>query len=157
MGNEVSLKTPWMYVFAGAPSKTPAVVRRVLSELYSNYPGGLPGNDDGGVLSAWYVFAAVGPYPQISGVGGLVIGSPSFPQINIRIAGGPQINISAPAAARGRPYMYALRLNGQDYASPWIPWRALAAGADLKFVVGQWPNASWGNQAGGAPPSFDGQ
>src|SRR5262249_17920107 len=64
MGNEVSLKTPWMYVFAGAPWKTQQVVRRVLRSLYSNSPGGMPGNDDGGVLSAWLVFACLGMYPQ---------------------------------------------------------------------------------------------
>jgi hypothetical protein len=73
MGNEVSLKTPWMYAFAGEPWKTQEVVRRVLAELYSNTPGGMPGNDDGGVLSAWYVLSSIGLYPQISGVGGLVV------------------------------------------------------------------------------------
>src|SRR5262249_56596735 len=73
MGNEVSLKTPWMYTFAGAPWKTQQVVHRILSNLYSNSPGGMPGNDDGGVLSAWFVFASLGMYPQISGVGGFAV------------------------------------------------------------------------------------
>src|SRR5260370_10322989 len=67
MGNEPSLKSPWMYAFAGAPWKTQQTVRRILSELYSNSPGGMPGNDDGGVLSSWVVFASLGLYPVISG------------------------------------------------------------------------------------------
>ena len=61
MGNEVSLKTPWMYAFAGAPWKTQEVVRRILLELYSNSPAGMPGNDDGGVLSSWVVLASDWP------------------------------------------------------------------------------------------------
>src|SRR5262249_37765092 len=76
MGNEVSLQTAWMYDFAGAPWKAQRVVHRVLTELYSNTPAGLPGNDDGGVLSSWVVFAQLGLYPEISGVGGLAVGSP---------------------------------------------------------------------------------
>jgi predicted alpha-1,2-mannosidase len=157
MGNEVSLKTPWMYDFAGAPWKTQQVVRRVLLELYSNSPGGMPGNDDGGVMGAWYVFAATGLYPQISGVAGFVIGSPIFPQITIRIANGRQIRISAPLAAPNKPYVQSMRLNGQDYASPWIPWALFADGAEIEFVLGDIPNAGWGTQAGAAPPSYDGQ
>jgi len=51
MVNEPSLKSPWMYAFAGAPWKTQQTVRRILSEPISNSPGGMPGNDDG----AYYI------------------------------------------------------------------------------------------------------
>jgi predicted alpha-1,2-mannosidase len=156
MGNEVSLKTPWMYAFAGAPWKTQQVVRRILSELYSNTPGGMPGNDDGGVLSAWYVLASVGLYPEIAGVGGLVLSGPMFPQVTIRLAGGARIRIDAPGAA-ANPYIQSLRINGQDYGSPWIPWNILASGGDIEFVLGDSPNKNWGVQVDAAPPSYDDQ
>jgi putative alpha-1,2-mannosidase len=86
MGNEVSLKTPWMYNFAGAPWKTQRVVHRILSELYSNAPAGMPRNDDGGVLSSWVVFASLGLYPEISGVGGLAVATPVFPDAVIHLS-----------------------------------------------------------------------
>jgi predicted alpha-1,2-mannosidase len=157
MGNEVSLKTPWMYAFAGAPWKTQLVVRRILSELYSNNPGGLPGNDDGGVLSAWYVFAAMGFYPQISGVGGTVIATPTFPEISIRLAGGREIRISAAGAGPGKPYIRAVRINGNEYSSAWMPWNLLERGGAIEFALGESPNEMWGTQSGAEPPSFDGQ
>jgi putative alpha-1,2-mannosidase len=154
MGNEVSLKTPWMYAFAGAPWKTQRTVRQILSDLYSNSPGGLPGNDDGGVLSSWYVFAALGVYPQISGVGGLVVGSPVFSSATIRLGNGGELRLAAPDSA-GKPYIQSLRINGQDYASAWIPWKLLSGGGTIDFVMGESPNKTWGNQAGTEPPSFD--
>ena len=155
MGNEVSLKTPWMYAFAGAPWKTQQVVRRIMAELYSNTPGGLPGNDDGGVLSAWYVLAAIGLYPQISGVSGFVISTPMFPQIDIRLSEDRQIHISAGASGADHPYIQAARLNGQDYFSAWMPWTLLSSGAAIDFVLGESPNEHWATQAD--LPSFDAQ
>uniref|UniRef100_Q023I7 Putative alpha-1,2-mannosidase n=1 Tax=Solibacter usitatus (strain Ellin6076) TaxID=234267 RepID=Q023I7_SOLUE len=155
MGNEVSLKTPWMYAFAGAPWKTQEVVRRTLAELYSNTPGGMPGNDDGGVLSAWYVLSAIGLYPQISGVGGLVVSSPVFPHVSIALPNGASLGISAPAASVENRYVQNLKINAQDYISPWVPWSVLSNGATLEFVLAGTPNLSWGVQTNAAPPSFD--
>ena len=155
MGNEISLKTPWMYDFAGAPWKTQQVVRRILLELYANSPGGMPGNDDGGVLSSWVVFASIGLYPQISGVGGLAVGSPIFPRILIRLAGGGQIQIDAPDAAAAKPYVQDLGINGQDYRSSWIPWKLLSKGAEIAFALSDSPSRNWGSHRSVAPPSFD--
>ena len=47
---------------------------------YSNTPEGLPGNEDCGQMSAWYVFSAMGFYP-VNPVGGVYeIGTPAFPE-----------------------------------------------------------------------------
>jgi predicted alpha-1,2-mannosidase len=155
MGNEPSLNTPWMYAFAGAPWKTQGVVRRILSELYSDSPWGMPGNDDGGVLSSWVVFASVGLYPQISGVGGFVVGSPIFPHVTVALRNGGTIQIDAPAASAGMPYVQSLRINGQTFDSPWIPWKSVSSGAQIEFTLGNSPNQGWGIQTTAAPPSFD--
>ena len=155
MGNEPSLKTPWMYAFAGAPWKTQQVARRILSELYSNSPWGMPGNDDGGVLSSWVVFASIGLYPQISGVGGFVVGSPIFPHIHMVLQNGESLSIDALAASADRPYVQSLRINGQEYVSPWIPWKTVSNGASIEFSLGESPNQAWGSQTAVAPPSYD--
>ena len=52
-------------------------MRRAL-RLYGTSPDGYPGNDDLGTLSSWYVFGALGLYPEVPGVGLLAIGSPLF-------------------------------------------------------------------------------
>jgi predicted alpha-1,2-mannosidase len=154
MGNEVSLKTPWMYDFAGTPWKTQHVLHRILTELYANSPGGMPGNDDGGVLSSWVVFASLGLYPEISGVAGLAVAAPVFPDVLIHLAGGGAIHIVAPEAANGGTYLQSLRLNSQNYTSPWIPWSALSSGGELGFDLGASANHSWGTQPD-VMPSFD--
>jgi predicted alpha-1,2-mannosidase len=55
LGNEPGLEVPWEYDFAGAPWRTQAVVRQAMNQLFSPSPGGLPGNDDLGTMSAWYI------------------------------------------------------------------------------------------------------
>src|SRR5262249_33100614 len=88
IGNEPSLAAPWAYDSAGAPRRTQAVVRRIQRTLFTAEPGGLPGNDDGGTTSAWYVFSALGLYPVVPGVGGFAVGSPLFSDAVVHLAGG---------------------------------------------------------------------
>ncbi len=154
MGNEPCEETPWIYDFAGAPWRTQEVVRRTQSELFTSQPNGFPGNDDAGSLSSWYVFSALGLYPEIPGVAGLAVGSPLFPKATIQLENGRTIQIIGQSAARENPYVQSLKLNGRDYTSPWIAWSALAQGATLDFDLGAKPS-SWGNDPKQAPPSFD--
>ena len=74
-GNEPSNHIPYLYPFAGAAWKTQYWVRKVAA-LYNNTPAGIPGNDDCGQLSSWFVFAALGFYPVNAATGVYVIGSP---------------------------------------------------------------------------------
>src|SRR5262249_33360234 len=144
MGNEPELKTPWVYDFAGAPWRTQDVVRRILLELYSNAPGGMPGNDDGGAMGSYVVFSAIGLVPQIPGVAGFVVGSPFFPSVTVRLANGHRIEIRAPDASDANRYVQALFLNGRDHNSPWVPWDTVANGARLHFRLSDTPNTLWG-------------
>ena len=73
-GNEPSNHIPYLYPFAGAAWKTQHWVRKVAA-LYNNTPAGVPGNDDCGQLSSWFVLAALGFYPVNSVTGVYVIGS----------------------------------------------------------------------------------
>ncbi|HEY1336628.1 MAG TPA: GH92 family glycosyl hydrolase [Bryobacteraceae bacterium] len=155
LGNEPSLKAPWAYNFAGAPYRTQDVVRRALVNLFRNSPGGMPGNDDLGTLSAWAVFASIGLYPHTPGVGGVLVGSPLFSSIAITLASGAIVSIDAPSAAADAPYVQSLQVNGNNYNSPWIPWEALANGATLAFTLANSPNVQWGADPAAAPPSFD--
>ena len=60
-------------------------MRRALLGLYDTSPGGYPGNDDLGTLSSWYVFGALGLYPEVPGVGILALSTPLFPSAEIRL------------------------------------------------------------------------
>ena len=84
-GNEPSFQIPWIYNWAGAPYKAQQVIRRILNEQYSSRVNGLPGNDDLGSMGAWYVFASIGLFPEIPGVGGFSVNSPVFRKIVLHL------------------------------------------------------------------------
>ncbi len=154
MGNEPCEETPWVYDFAGVPARTQSVVRRIQDELFSGKPNGFPGNDDAGALSSWYAFSALGLYPEIPGVAGLAVGSPLFPKATIHLENGRTIQIVGENASPENCYVQGLKLNGRDYGSPWIEWRALAEGATLDYVLSNKPSP-WGSNPKQSPPSFD--
>jgi putative alpha-1,2-mannosidase len=58
-GNEPNLGDAWEFDYAGAPYRTQATVRKLINSLYSDSPGGEPGNDDLGAMSSWYAWAAL--------------------------------------------------------------------------------------------------
>ncbi|HEY0753442.1 MAG TPA: GH92 family glycosyl hydrolase [Ktedonobacteraceae bacterium] len=153
MGNEPDLETPWTYDFAGAPALAESTVRHVQDQLYTNTPGGLPGNDDGGAMSSWYVFSAIGLYPDIPGVGGFALGSPLFSALTIQLANGHILQINAANATDGNPYVQSLTLNGDATSALWLPWSKVASGATLTFVLGN-KASSWGTSPLDTPPSI---
>ena len=154
MGNEPCEGVPWVYDFAGAPWRTQNIVSRIRYELFFAAPNGLPGNDDGGALSSWYVLSALGLYPEIPGVAGFAVGSPLFPKVIIHLENGKTIQILADKASEENCYVQSLQLNGEDYGSPWIDWSALTNGATLNFTLSNKPSR-WGAAPKQAPPSFD--
>jgi len=154
IGNEPVFAVPWAYDFAGAPWGAQSVTRRVELELFTPQPDGEPGNDDLGATSAWYVFAALGVYPAIPGVGGLALNSPLFPSATIRLGNGKTIMIEGYNASASNPYVQSLRVNGKPSETTWIPYDTLSQGATLQFKLGNIPNKQWGTKAEDAPPSF---
>jgi predicted alpha-1,2-mannosidase len=144
IGNEPSLGTPWAYNFANAASRTQVVVRRIQLELFDTTPGGLPGNDDGGTTSAWYVLSALGLFPAIPGLGGLSVGSPVFEDAVVHLLDDRIIHIKGVGAADHAPYVSALSLDGVPYAAAWIDWDRLASGATLEFTLSAAPT-TWAN------------
>ena len=129
MGNEPGLTTPWAYNALGAPARTQALVRRIQDELFTTGPGGLPGNDDGGTLSAWYVLSALGLFPATPGSDELQIGSPRFTQAVLRVGDAQTVTISASGTG---PYVSGVRLNGHTVLGTSVRWGQLS-GSVLEF------------------------
>lgn len=154
MGNEPQFGTPWEYPWAGAPWRTQAVVREIVSEVFSDAPDGLPGNDDLGATSAWLVWAMLGLYPEVPGVGGLVVGSPLFPRVTLHLENGKELIIVGEGAARDAPYVESLTLDGVPVTRAWLDWSALANGGELVFTLGRAPNPAWASGASERPPAM---
>jgi len=166
-GNEPALGIPWAYDYAGAPWRTQDVVRRVATGLYSATPNGEPGNDDLGAMSSWYVWAAIGLYPETPGRADLALAGPMFTRVTVQLAAGKMITITAPAASSSNRYIQRLAVDGVAvprqcaarggaYECPWLPATIMTSGARLAFVLSATPNRAWGSAPGAAPPSMTG-
>lgn len=154
LDNEPSIGSPWLYDWAGQPWKTQELVRRVLDGLWVDAPNGIPGNDDLGAMSSWYVWAALGLYPETPGRAELVLGSPLFPKAVVHRPAGA-VTITADGAGPGRPYVQALKLDGAVWDRPWLPESFALKGGRLDFRLGPQPNRTWGADPNNQPPSFD--
>jgi putative alpha-1,2-mannosidase len=145
MGNEPGEVAPWDAVLAGEPYASQAVVRRIQTQLFPVSSAGIPGNDDAGSLSSWFVFSALGLFPEIQGLPGLVLGAPLFPAASIHLENGATLSIRAPGASDAAGYIAGLTVNGHAYNSnPWINIGSLLKGGTLDFTVSTTPSYSWG-------------
>jgi predicted alpha-1,2-mannosidase len=156
-GNEPGEWVPFEYDYAGAPWATQSVVRRIMSQLYPLAPVAEPGEDDLGALSSWYVWAALGLYPETPGVADLVMASPLFPEVTVTEGSGRTLTVTGQHAPDGfiRRARLAIGTGGSStWDRPWLPARALTEGADLTVDLGTSPDTAWGSAATDAPPSF---
>ena len=156
-GNEPNFGSPWLYDYAGQPYKTQNTVRQIVNTLFNTTPAGEPGNDDLGALSSWYVWAALGLYPETPGTPTLALNSPLFPQATITLAGGHQLVINGNGAAANAPYVQSLQVNGltsQDTSISVTDVLSRPGATTLDFTLGTTANTSWGSAVGHAPPSY---
>src|SRR6266508_5564784 len=154
IGNEPEHGAPWAYHFARKPAGTSAAVRRVMNESYTTGAGGLPGNDDLGATSAWYVWAALGMYPATPGADTLALHGPLFPSILVQRPGG-NVQINGSGAGQGAQFVQSFSLNGTARTQNFIRFRDIAAGGTLAFTMGSSSASTWGTGSGDVPPSFN--
>ena len=135
-GNEPSHAIAYLYNFAGAPAKTQQHVRELLNTQFGSGPDGLPGNDDAGQMSAWYVLSAMGFYPVCPGTLNYSIGSPLFSRVVIHLENGNRFTIAAPNNSDDRIFVKSVRLDGHQRADWSFSHRDILRGATLAFEMG---------------------
>lgn len=141
--NEPSHHYGYLYDFGGQPWKTQAMVRKIASKEYDATPGGLDGDDDCGQMSAWLLFTAMGFYPVNPASGEYMIGSPMYPEISLKLAGGNTFRVEASNNSIENAYIQSATLNGEALDIPVITWEQIKAGGTLHFVMGRTPT-KWG-------------
>jgi predicted alpha-1,2-mannosidase len=153
-GNEPSLHIPYLYDFSGQPWKAQRRVRQLMDVWYGDGPQGIPGDDDGGETSSWYVLSALGFYPVCPGSPVYEIGSPIFSKTIIRLAPGKLFTILANHVSARNKYIQSAELNGKPLDRAWFEHSAITNGGTLVLEMGEKPNTKWGSRQEDAPPSM---
>jgi len=151
MGNEPSLHIPYLYNYVGQPWKTQKRVRSLLRQWFRNDLMGVPGDEDGGGLSAFVVFSAMGFYPVTPGMPSYNIGSPLFPYIKVDLGGGKFFEVEAINCSGDNKYIQSAKLNGVEWNKPWFNHDDIKDGGKLVLVMGNKANTAWGKTE--VPPS----
>ncbi|MDQ1655457.1 MAG: hypothetical protein QOD41_540 [Cryptosporangiaceae bacterium] len=154
MDNEPSIHVPYLYDYAGAPWKAQETVRQTLDTLWKPTAGGIPGNDDLGTMSSWYVFSALGGFPENPSRADLALGSPLFPSVTVTPNGGKPLTIVAQGTSATAKYIQSALVNGVASTKAYLPESLVRDGGTVALAMGDAPNTGWGTAESDAPPSF---
>ncbi|WP_336828091.1 GH92 family glycosyl hydrolase [Sphingobacterium multivorum] len=145
MANEPALHIPYLYNYAGQPWMTQKRIHKLIGEWFRNDLMGVPGDEDGGGMSAFVVFSQMGFYPVTPGLTSYSIGSPFFQKVSIQLPNGKSFVIIGKNASAKNKYIQSAKLNGQPLNVPQLTHADVLKGGTLEFVMGDSANRNWGN------------
>ncbi len=139
VANEPSFLMPCLYNYTGRPDKTAEIVREVLRTKYNDTKAGITGNDDSGSMSSWYLFHALGFFPN-AGQDIYLISSPTFEEVSLALENGNTLKIVAKGASEKNIYVQSATLNGTPLKVSYFKHSDIAQGGTLEFVMGNKPS-----------------
>ena len=152
MGNEPSLAIPFIYDRLGVPWKTQERVRMLLDSFFTDTLEGIPGDEDGGGMSAFVVFSMMGFYPVTPTIPTYDIVSPVFEKVTIHLHNGKDFVIAATHASQQNKYVQKIVLNGKTLDRVWFRHSDLMQGGRLELTMGDTPNRVLGSEPEAFPP-----
>lgn len=138
-GNEPGHHTTFLFNYVGRAWRTQELNRKIQTEMYSNTPEGLCGNEDCGQMSAWYVFSALGFYPVNPSELKYQFGSPIVQEAKLEVAPGKYFTVLAPLASKANMYIQKVSLNGSVLDRTYITHKEIMDGGVLTFEMGSTP------------------
>ncbi len=145
MGNEPSFHIPYLYNLTDSPWKTQKKIRMLLDAWFRDDIFGIPGDEDGGGMSAFVVFSSMGFYPIIPGIPVYTIGSPLFENVTISLPDGKTFSVVAHGAGKVNKYIQKVWLNGNILEEPFFTHEDLIRGGVLKLEMGPYPDKKRGS------------
>lgn len=149
LNNEPDMEAPYTYLYAGRHDRAATVLRRIMQCEFSTGRGGLPGNDDSGGLSSWFVWSAAGLFP-VAGQPVMLIGSPLFDRATFHLEGG-DFRVTAENQGDEQFHIRSARLNGEPLDRSWLKIEEFMAGGELVLEMSDEPSGFGADQR---PPSF---
>jgi predicted alpha-1,2-mannosidase len=144
VNNEPSFLTPCLYHWIGRPDLSGVRIRQIIAANYNDTPSGLPGNDDSGAMSSWYVFHAMGIYPN-AGQSYYLLHAPLIDDYTLSLDNGKQLHVTAPHLSARNGYVKRVLLNGVPLNRAWIDHQELMNGGTLVMEMSDKPS-DWGSK-----------
>ena len=132
--NESDTEAPWSYIYAGRQDRTCEVVRAGMKYMFTTGRGGIPGNNDTGALSSYYVFAAAGLFP-VAGQDLFLLGSPFVKKAEFDLFNGNALTVLAPETDDEHIYVKKVAFNGKVLPDFRISAKELLSGGTLEFEM----------------------
>ena len=139
-GNEPSHHMAYLYNYTNAPHKTQNYVNRIFTEMYTDQPDGLAGNEDCGQMSSWYVLSALGFYQIAPGNPYYDIGRPLMNTAKINLENGKTFELRVKNQSEENKYIQSLKLNGENYNLLYLSHDDISNGGNLVYTMGPNPN-----------------
>lgn len=108
INNEHDLESPFVYLYAGRHDRLCEVVSGIQKYMFAKGKGGLPGNNDTGALSSWYVWNAMGLFP-VTGQNKILVTNPLIRTAKIHLLNGNTFTIKVEGKGE---YVDFAELNG---------------------------------------------
>lgn len=143
MGNEPSFHIPYLYDYFGCAWKAQKRLRDLMDIWFTNSPTGICGDEDGGAMSSWLVFSALGFYPVCPGKAEYAIGTPLFDKAELTLQNGRSFVIKSIGAGDGLRYIQEAVLNGRRLERPFLTHKDVTAGGELVLKMGARPVQNW--------------
>ena len=143
-GNQPIQHMPYLFSYAGQPWKAQKRIRQMLKTWFRNDLMGVPGDEDGGGMSAFVVFSSLGFYPVTPGFPAYNIGSPLFTEAKVTLNNGKVFEIEAQNASDENKYIQSATLNGKEWNKPWFSHDDIKDGGKLILIMGNRPNKVMG-------------
>ena len=144
MGNEPSFHIPYLYNYVGAPWKAQKRIRFLLDVWFKDNIFGVPGDEDGGGMSAFVVFSSLGFYPVTPGLPVYSIVSPIFEKSSIKLTNNKTFTVIAKGASAENKYIQKAFFNGKEIYTPFFTHQQLMDGGTLELTLTNTPNKNWG-------------
>lgn len=140
VANEPSFLTPCLYIAAGRHDLTAKRIRQIISKYYNTGRSGLPGNDDSGAMGTWYLFNALGLYPN-AGQNYYFITSPLISKATLRLLDGKTLKIIVRNQSPENIYVGKVKLNGKTVQRAWLFHKEVTEGGILEFTMSHSPTS----------------
>ncbi|HLR38603.1 MAG TPA: GH92 family glycosyl hydrolase [Chitinophagaceae bacterium] len=134
VGNQPDHEAPFSYYFVGKPAKSQVILDSIMNHFYGIGSEGLalPGMDDAGEMSAWYVFTALGLYPYTSADDRYLVSVPLFDKVQWKTSTGKMLTIKKSGDSRR---LKTIKVNGESQENFFISQQLFRSGDTLDIVT----------------------